>query len=115
MTVVTRFAPSPTGYLHLGGARTALFNFLYAKNKNGVFKIRIEDTDLSRNINQMSSKIIEDLKWLGIITNDKVEMQSQNMSAHKEFANSLLNKGLAYKCFEETDFKSEGFLKKGPV
>lgn len=112
MTVVTRFAPSPTGYLHLGGARTALFNFLYAKNKNGVFKIRIEDTDLSRNINQMSSKIIEDLKWLGIITNDKVEMQSQNMSAHKEFANSLLNKGLAYKCFEETDFKSESFLKK---
>ena len=112
MPIVTRFAPSPTGHLHLGGARTALFNFLYAKNKNGLFKVRIEDTDKIRNINEISSRIIDDLKWLGIETESKIEIQSENINSHIEFVKSLLAKDLAYKCFEENDLDSENFLNK---
>ena len=66
MTVVTRFAPSPTGPLHIGGARTALFNYLHAKKNNGKFKLRIEDTDKDRNTHQSSKSIIDGINWLGI-------------------------------------------------
>ena len=66
MTVITRFAPSPTGSLHIGGARTALFNWLYAKSKRGLFKLRIEDTDLERSKKEYINQICESMKWLGL-------------------------------------------------
>ena len=76
---ITRFAPSPTGSLHIGGARTALFNYLYAKSKNGIFKIRIEDTDKSRNIQTSVDSIIDGLNWLGLKTTQKVFFQSKSV------------------------------------
>ena len=112
MPIITRFAPSPTGLLHLGGARTALFNFIYAKSKNGKFKIRFEDTDKSRNQKEVINKIILDLKWLNIQSDEKIIYQSDNIKNHIEFANSLVNKGLAYKCFnDENLIKSKGIGK----
>ena len=75
MSVITRFAPSPTGSLHIGGARTALFNYIYAKSNNGIFKIRIEDTDKSRNIKTSVDSIIDGLNWLGLKTNEKIIFQ----------------------------------------
>ena len=112
MPIITRFAPSPTGLLHLGGARTALFNFIYAKSKNGKFKIRFEDTDKSRNQKEVINKIILDLKWLNIQSDEKIIYQSDNIKNHIEFANSLVNNGLAYKCFnDENLIKSKGIEK----
>ena len=70
MPIVKRFAPSPTGSLHIGGARTALFNYIYAKSNNGVFKIRIEDTDKFRNVKKSVDAIIDGLNWLGLKSND---------------------------------------------
>ncbi len=104
MTIVTRFAPSPTGPLHLGGARTALFNYLYAQNNNGKFKLRIEDTDQERNTIESSNSIIKSLEWLGLKIDDEIIYQSKNYSEHLAVANSLLSKGLAYKCFHDRDF-----------
>ena len=66
MQTITRFAPSPTGFLHLGGARTALFNYVFARSKKGLFKIRIEDTDVTRNKTETTQSILDDLNWLGI-------------------------------------------------
>ena len=99
MTVITRFAPSPTGPLHLGGARTALFNYIYAKSKNGKFKLRIEDTDQLRNKIETSNSIIESLNWLGIKYDDTPLYQSKNLKKHQEIAYSFIERGLAYKCF----------------
>ena len=79
MPTITRFAPSPTGSLHLGGARTALFNFIYAKSVGGLFKIRIEDTDKNRNINDSINNITTNLEWLGIRADDQVYFQSKNI------------------------------------
>ena len=104
MAIVTRFAPSPTGSLHLGGARTALFNFLHAKVNNGKFKLRIEDTDQSRNSVEFTNLIIESLKWLGLSIDDEIVYQSKNRSHHIKIAHSLLSSGLAYKCFHEKDY-----------
>ena len=78
MPIITRFAPSPTGSLHIGGARTALFNYIFAKSNNGIFKIRIEDTDKSRNIQASIESIINGLNWLGLNTDQKVNFQSKN-------------------------------------
>ena len=101
MPIVTRFAPSPTGLLHLGGARTALFNFIYAKSKNGKFKIRFEDTDKLRNQKDVINKIILDLEWLNIKSDEKIIYQSDNIKSHIELAQSLVNNGLAYKCYDD--------------
>ena len=99
MSVITRFAPSPTGSLHIGGARTALFNYIYAKSNNGIFKIRIEDTDKSRNIKTSVDSIIDGLNWLGLKTNEKIIFQSKNISNHVEIVKKMIDENLAYRCF----------------
>jgi glutamyl-tRNA synthetase len=98
-SVATRFAPSPTGPLHIGGVRTALFNWLFSKNNKGKFYLRIEDTDKERSKDEFKQQIIESLKWIGIEHNDKEYIQSLNINMHKEIANELLKKGFAYKCY----------------
>ncbi len=106
MTVVTRFAPSPTGFLHIGGARTALFNYLYSKNKGGKYLLRIEDTDTKRSTQEAIDAIIYGLNWLGLRHDGDVVFQSKNLKRHAEVAHELLKKGSAYKCFctqEELD------------
>ena len=77
MPIITRFAPSPTGSLHIGGARTALFNYIFAKSNNGIFKIRIEDTDKIRNTESSVDSIINGLNWLGLTTDQKIIYQSK--------------------------------------
>jgi len=97
--VATRFAPSPTGPLHIGGIRTALFNWLFSKNKKGKFYLRIEDTDKERSKDEFKNQIIQSLKWIGIEHDDKEYIQSRNIDKHKEIANQLLKDGFAYKCY----------------
>ena len=97
--VITRFAPSPTGKLHIGGARTALFNFLYSKNQKGKFLLRIEDTDKERSKKEFQSQIVSSLKWLGIDFDDQEIYQSNNILKHIDVANELLKKKHAYKCY----------------
>jgi glutamyl-tRNA synthetase len=99
MTVVTRFAPSPTGFLHIGGARTALFNYLYSKAKGGKYLLRIEDTDTKRSTQAAIDAIISGLDWLGLKNDGDIVFQSKNLERHKQVANELLAKGSAYKCF----------------
>ena len=114
MTVITRFAPSPTGSLHLGGARTALFNWLYAKNQGGKFLLRIEDTDLLRSKSIYTKQICDSLKWLDLNWDDEILYQSKNISEHVKYANLLLKNGLAYKCYctkEELNKEKELALK----
>ena len=98
-TVATRFAPSPTGPLHIGGVRTALFNWLYSKNKGGKFYLRIEDTDKERSKDEFKNQIINSLKWIGIYYEDNEYIQSDKIDDHINVANELLKKGLAYKCY----------------
>ena len=99
MKIVTRFAPSPTGNLHIGSARTALFNWLFAKNIKGKFLLRIEDTDKVRSTKESIHKILDGLTWLNLQWDDQIIYQSKNQKRHKEVAEELLKKGLAYKCF----------------
>jgi glutamyl-tRNA synthetase len=104
--VRVRFAPSPTGYLHLGGARTALYNWLWAKKNNGVFILRIEDTDVERSTAESLREILDGLKWLGLDWDEGPYMQTANLQKHVEAANKLLESGQAYRCFctkEELD------------
>ncbi|TMM49973.1 glutamate--tRNA ligase [Qipengyuania marisflavi] len=101
--VVTRFAPSPTGYLHIGGARTALFNWLYARHHGGRVLLRIEDTDAKRSTQDAIDKIIEGLDWLGLDFDDPPLFQSDHASRHAEVAMKLLEAGHAYKCFATTE------------
>jgi len=101
--VVTRFAPSPTGALHIGGIRTALFNWLYSKNKNGTFHLRIEDTDKDRSKDEYKAQIIKSLKWIGIEHDGTLYVQSAKINDHKNIANDLLKNGHAYKCYCSTD------------
>ena len=98
MTVVTRFAPSPTGFLHIGGARTALFNYLYAKHTGGKFLLRIEDTDRQRSTQEAVDAIQNGLKWLGLDWDGDVVSQFNNAARHTEVAHELIAKGKAYKC-----------------
>ncbi len=98
-TVATRFAPSPTGPLHIGGVRTALFNWLYSKNKGGKFYLRIEDTDKERSKEKFKNQIINSLRWIGINYDDSEYVQSKKIDDHKNVVNELLKKGLAYKCY----------------
>ena len=97
--VATRFAPSPTGPLHIGGVRTALFNWLYTKNQKGSFFLRIEDTDKERSEDKYKIQIIESLKWIGINYDGKEYIQSAKINEHIKVANQLLEKGFAYKCY----------------
>ena len=98
MKIVTRFAPSPTGYLHIGGARTAIFNYLFAKKHNGKYLIRIEDTDTKRSTNKAVEAIHDGLNWLGINSSEKIIYQSKNLKSHVKVAYELLDRGFAYKC-----------------
>jgi len=97
--VVTRFAPSPTGYLHIGGLRTALFNWLLARKHNGKFRLRIEDTDLSRNKQEAVDAILKAFNWVGMKWDDEVVFQSERFDIYKKYIDELLQKGLAYKCY----------------
>ena len=98
-SVITRFAPSPTGFLHIGGARTALFNWLYARGRGGKFLLRIEDTDRVRSTPEATQAILNGLQWLGIDYDGEVISQFKRANRHIEIANKLLSKGKAYKCF----------------
>ncbi len=111
MSVVTRFAPSPSGSLHLGGARTALFNYLYAKANNGKFLLRIENSDKERSSDESIENIISALNWLGLNYTEPVVYQSKNIKNHVEVANSLLSKNLAYKCFHNQEYINQQILK----
>jgi glutamyl-tRNA synthetase len=97
--VATRFAPSPTGALHIGGVRTALFNWLYSKNQKGTFHLRIEDTDKERSKEEHKIQIIKSLNWLGINYDGEEYVQSKKIEDHVKIANELLNNGHAYKCY----------------
>ena len=106
--VATRFAPSPTGPLHIGGVRTALFNWLFSKNNGGKFYLRIEDTDKERSKDEYKKQIIQSLKWIGIEHDDEEYIQSQNIKKHREIAEELLKKGFAYKCYcSEEELKEQ--------
>ncbi len=97
--VATRFAPSPTGALHIGGVRTALFNWLFSKNQNGTFHLRIEDTDKERSKNEHKIQIIKSLKWIGIEYDGEEYIQSSKIKDHIDVVNELLKNGNAYKCY----------------
>ena len=97
--VATRFAPSPTGPLHIGGIRTALFNWLFSKNQKGSFHLRIEDTDRERSKDEYKDQIIKSLKWIGIQYDGNEYIQSTKIKNHVEVANELLKNGNAYKCY----------------
>jgi glutamyl-tRNA synthetase len=96
---VVRFAPSPTGYLHIGGARTALFNWLYARGRSGKFLLRIEDTDRERNNEQAVTAILDGMKWLGLEWDGEAVSQFARADRHREVANELLKRGAAYHCY----------------
>jgi len=116
--VATRFAPSPTGALHIGGVRTALFNWLYSKNRKGTFHIRIEDTDKERSKDEHKIQIIKSLKWIGIEHDGEEYIQSKKINDHVNIANKLLKNGQAYKCYcsseEIEEQKKRAIQKKTP-
>jgi len=99
MTVITRFAPSPTGYLHIGGARTALFNWLFARHHGGQFLLRIEDTDRARSTDEATAAIFDGLNWLGLNHDGEAVSQFSRRARHAEVARELLAKGQAYYCY----------------
>jgi glutamyl-tRNA synthetase len=101
--VATRFAPSPTGPLHIGGVRTALFNWLYSKNQKGNFYLRVEDTDKERSKDEYRNQIIKSLNWIGINYDGEEYIQSKKIDYHIKVANELLKKGQAYKCYCSTE------------
>jgi len=118
MSVITRFAPSPTGYLHIGGARTALFNYLFSKANGGKFLLRIEDTDKERSTKPAIEAILQGLDWLGLTHDDKYVLQSENLERHKQVALQLLEKNQAYLCYtsaEELEEMRSAAEKKGEV
>ncbi len=116
MSVRVRFAPSPTGYLHIGGARTAIFNYLFARKHNGKFLLRIEDTDVQRSTKESVDAIFDALKWLGLDWDEEVIFQSRRFELYKKIANELLAHGLAYRCYclpEELEAKRKEALREG--
>ncbi|MCX8030501.1 MAG: glutamate--tRNA ligase [Thermodesulfovibrionales bacterium] len=111
-----RFAPSPTGFLHIGGARTALFNWLFAKHHDGVFILRIEDTDRSRSTDDYMKSIIEDMQWLGLHWDEGPYRQTDRFEIYKEFAKKLLKEEKAYYCYcsaEELETKRQAAISSG--
>jgi glutamyl-tRNA synthetase len=114
--IKTRFAPSPTGNLHIGGARTALFNYLHAKHAKGVFVLRIEDTDVERSKEEYTGDILEGLAWLGMEWDEGPYFQKERMDLYREHAFRLLKEGKAYKCYcspETLDDKRKAAIKEG--
>ena len=101
--VVTRFAPSPTGFLHIGGARTALFNWLYARGRGGRFLLRIEDTDRARSTPEATAAILDGLGWLGLDHDGDAISQASRANRHAEVAHAMLEAGTAYRCFATQD------------
>ncbi|MEO0892094.1 MAG: glutamate--tRNA ligase [Pseudomonadota bacterium] len=101
--VVTRFAPSPTGYLHIGGARTALFNWLFARGRGGTFLLRIEDTDRARSTPEATQAILDGMAWLGLDHDGEVISQFERAARHAQVAQELLTSGTAYKCFSSQE------------
>ena len=115
-SVVTRFAPSPTGFLHIGGARTALFNWLYARGRSGKMLLRIEDTDRSRSTEAAINAILDGLDWLGINWDGEVVYQFSRAARHREVAEQLLAAGNAYYCYasqQELDQMREAARREG--
>ena len=116
MTTVTRFAPSPTGYLHVGGARTALYSWLYAKSKGGKFVLRIEDTDIERSTQAAIDAILEGMQWLGLNWDEGPFYQTQRFDRYNQLIDQLLAEGKAYKCYmpsAELDAIREAQMAKG--
>jgi glutamyl-tRNA synthetase len=116
MSVVTRFAPSPTGYLHVGGARTALYSWLYAKSQGGKFVLRVEDTDIERSTDEAKQAILEGMAWLGLQADIGPIYQTDRFARYQEVIDQLLDEGKAYKCFmplEELDRIREEQKQKG--
>jgi glutamyl-tRNA synthetase len=112
MSVRVRFAPSPTGYLHIGAARSALFNWLYARKTGGKFLLRIEDTDLQRSTDESTRSIIEGLEWLGLDYDEDLVFQSANAPQHRDAANRLLAEGKAYRDFTPKEQRDESDVKQ---
>ncbi len=112
MSVRVRFAPSPTGYLHIGAARSALFNWLYARKTGGKFLLRIEDTDLQRSTEESTRSIIEGLEWLGLDYDEDLVFQSANAPAHRAAANRLLEEGKAYRDFTPKEQRADLSIKE---
>ncbi|MCJ7765942.1 MAG: glutamate--tRNA ligase [Thiovulaceae bacterium] len=114
--VVTRFAPSPTGYLHIGGLRTALLSYLWARRNGGKFVLRIEDTDLSRNSEEAAKAIVEAFKWVGLEYDGEITYQSKRTAIYAKYIQQLLDEGKAYKCYmskeELTALREEQMAKK---
>ncbi len=116
MTVRTRFAPSPTGYLHIGGARTALFNYLFARRNKGRFILRIEDTDVQRSTKESIQAILDGMEWLGLNWDEGPFFQSQHFELYRQEAGKLLEKGIAYRCYctpDELQERREAAMKDG--
>src|SRR2546428_7506304 len=99
MSVRTRFAPSPTGVLHIGSVRTALFSFLFARHHQGRFVLRIEDTDRERSTDESTRAIVEALRWLGLDWDEGPFFQSERMPLYRERADALLRAGVLYRCY----------------
>ncbi len=112
-TIVTRFAPSPTGYLHIGGARTALFSWLLARSQGGKFLLRIEDTDRARSTQEATDAILEAMDWLGLDYDGDALFQSQRADRHNEVIDELLARGEAYWCRCTPD-QGERHAREGP-
>ena len=112
MTVRVRFAPSPTGYLHIGAARSALFNWLFARKSGGKFLLRIEDTDLQRSTEESTRSIIEGLEWLGLDYDEDLVFQSNNAPQHRAAANRLLEEGKAYRDFTPKEQRDDNDVKQ---
>ncbi len=112
MTTRVRFAPSPTGYLHIGSARTALFNYLFAKNTGGKFLIRVEDTDQQRSTEESLASILDGLKWLGFAPDEEIVFQSDNADKHRAIALKLLEEGKAYRDFTPKEDHSSKNIKQ---
>ncbi len=116
MTIITRFAPSPTGSLHIGGARTAIFNWLFARHNKGKFLLRIEDTDQARSTDESLDEILRSMEWLGLNFDDIPIRQSERLEIYREYANKLLDSGKAYRCYvspEELDQKRKKAQQNG--
>ena len=113
MSVRVRFAPSPTGYLHIGAARSALFNWLYAKKTGGKFLLRIEDTDLQRSTDESTRSIIDGLEWLGLSYDEQLVFQSANADKHRAAANKLVAEGKAYRDFTPKAERNDATVKQG--
>ena len=106
MTTRVRFAPSPTGYLHIGSARTALFNYLFARHTGGKFLLRIEDTDIARSTEESTRSILEGLEWIGLRPDEEIVFQSDNAEKHRQAAHRLLEEGKAYRDFTPREEKT---------